>query len=91
MSDTAALHARGNLDADMRRAEAERLERFVRARLGVVRRPARDILEEPGLREKLLAQGLSVAIEPPQQFGDRIRKETALWAAVIKSRHITIQ
>ena len=51
----------------------------------------RNILEEPSLREKLLAQGLSVEIEPPQQFSDRIRKETALWAAVIKSRHITIQ
>ena len=51
----------------------------------------RDILEEPGLREKLLAQGLSVKIEPPQQFSERIRRETAQWAAVIKSRHITIQ
>jgi tripartite-type tricarboxylate transporter receptor subunit TctC len=51
----------------------------------------RDILEGPDLREKLLAQGLSVAIEPPQQFSERIRRETALWAGVIKSRHITIQ
>ena len=51
----------------------------------------RDILEAPDLREQLLAQGLSVTIEPPQQFGERIRKETALWAGVIKSRHITIQ
>ena len=51
----------------------------------------RDILEDTDLREKLLAQGLSVEIEPPQQFGERIRKETALWSSVIKSRRITIQ
>lgn len=51
----------------------------------------RDILETPDLRNKLLAQGLSVTIETPQQLADRIRRETALWASVIKSRHITIQ
>lgn len=51
----------------------------------------RDILEAPDLRNKLLAQGLSVTIETPQQLADRIRRETALWAGVIKSRHITIQ
>jgi tripartite-type tricarboxylate transporter receptor subunit TctC len=51
----------------------------------------RDILEAPTLREKLLSQGLSVTIEPPQQFSERIRNETALWAGVIKSQHITIQ
>jgi tripartite-type tricarboxylate transporter receptor subunit TctC len=51
----------------------------------------RDILEAPALREKLLSQGLSVTIEPPQQFSERIRNETALWAGVIKSQHITIQ
>lgn len=51
----------------------------------------RDILEAPDLRSKLLAQGLSVTIETPEQLGDRIRRETALWAGVIKSRHIAVQ
>lgn len=51
----------------------------------------RNILETPDLRSKLLAQGLSVTIETPEQLADRIRRETALWAGVIKSRHIVIQ
>ena len=51
----------------------------------------RDILSTPGLQEKLLAQGLSVMIETPDEFAARIRRETALWASVIKSRNITVQ
>jgi tripartite-type tricarboxylate transporter receptor subunit TctC len=51
----------------------------------------RDIMELPTLQEKLLAQGLSVIIEPPDQFAARIRRETALWSDVIKSRHIVAQ
>jgi tripartite-type tricarboxylate transporter receptor subunit TctC len=51
----------------------------------------REILDTPALQEKLLAQGLSVLIEPPDQFAARIRRETALWADVIKSRHIVVQ
>ena len=51
----------------------------------------RDILSTPALQEKLLAQGLSVMIETPDEFAARIRRETALWANVIKSRNITVQ
>ena len=51
----------------------------------------RDILSETPLQEKLLAQGLSVMIEPPDEFAARIRRETALWADTIKSRHITAE
>ncbi len=51
----------------------------------------RDILSTPALQEKLLAQGLSVMIEAPDEFAARIRRETALWANVIKSRNITVQ
>ena len=51
----------------------------------------REILDTPALQEKLLAQGLSVIIEPPDQFAVRIRRETALWADVIKSQHIIAQ
>jgi tripartite-type tricarboxylate transporter receptor subunit TctC len=50
-----------------------------------------EILDTPALQQKLLAQGLSVIIEPPDQFAVRIRRETALWADVIKSQHIIAQ
>ncbi len=51
----------------------------------------REILDTPALQQKLLEQGLNVMIEPPEEFAARIRRETALWASVIKSRHIVIQ
>jgi tripartite-type tricarboxylate transporter receptor subunit TctC len=51
----------------------------------------RDILSTPALKDKLLVQGLTVDIEPPDQFAVRIARETALWARVIKARHISIQ
>jgi tripartite-type tricarboxylate transporter receptor subunit TctC len=51
----------------------------------------REILDTPALQEKLLAQGLSVSTEPPDQFAARIRRESSLWADVIKSRHIVAQ
>jgi len=51
----------------------------------------RDILSTPALQEKLLTQGLSVMIEPPDEFAARIRRETALWARVIKDRNVTAQ
>jgi tripartite-type tricarboxylate transporter receptor subunit TctC len=51
----------------------------------------RDVLTTPALQERLLTQGLTVMIEAPDVFGERIRRETALWAGVIKSRNITIQ
>ncbi len=51
----------------------------------------RQILETQNLQDKLAAQGLSVTIEPPDQFAARIKRETALWAQVIKAQHITIQ
>ena len=51
----------------------------------------RGIMTMPALQEKLQAQGLTVTIEPPDEFAARIRRETALWAGVIASRHITVQ
>lgn len=51
----------------------------------------KDILDTHALQEKLLDQGLNVMIEPPEQFAARIRRETAFWAEVIKSQHITGQ
>lgn len=51
----------------------------------------KDVLTSPELREKLMQQGLYVAIEAPDVFAERIKRETALWAAVIKSRNIKAQ
>ncbi|MGA2940439.1 MAG: tripartite tricarboxylate transporter substrate binding protein [Xanthobacteraceae bacterium] len=51
----------------------------------------RDILTMPSMQQKLSAQGLNVTIESPAQLADRIRRETALWASVIKKEHITIE
>jgi len=51
----------------------------------------RDILTMPSMQQKLSAQGLSVTMESPDQLADRIRRETALWAGVIKKEHITVE
>ncbi len=51
----------------------------------------REIMTTPVLEQKLQAQGLSVTIESPEKFATRIQRETALWAGVIASRHITLQ
>jgi tripartite-type tricarboxylate transporter receptor subunit TctC len=41
------------------------------------------------VQEKLEPQGLSVSIEPPEVFADRIRRETATWRELIRQRNIT--
>jgi tripartite-type tricarboxylate transporter receptor subunit TctC len=51
----------------------------------------RDILSTPAMQEKLTAQGLSVTIETPDELAARIKRETTLWADVIRKEHITIQ
>jgi tripartite-type tricarboxylate transporter receptor subunit TctC len=48
-----------------------------------------DILKSEVLQQKLQAQGLSVKIEPPDVFADRIRRETATWRNLINQRNIT--
>jgi tripartite-type tricarboxylate transporter receptor subunit TctC len=48
----------------------------------------REILETPTLQAKLLEQGLNVQIEAPDVLGARIKRESTLWAGVIKSRNI---
>jgi tripartite-type tricarboxylate transporter receptor subunit TctC len=50
-----------------------------------------DILSEPEIREKLRLQGLEVMLETPDIFAARIRRETAAWAALIRSRNISAQ
>jgi tripartite-type tricarboxylate transporter receptor subunit TctC len=51
----------------------------------------KEIMETPALKTKMLEQGLNVQIEPPDVLDARIKRETALWAAVIKSQHIVAQ
>ncbi|MCK8784533.1 tripartite tricarboxylate transporter substrate binding protein [Roseomonas sp. NAR14] len=48
------------------------------------------VLRQPEMREKMTAQGLDVVCEPPDVFAERLRRETALWAGVIRERHITV-
>ena len=42
------------------------------------------------MQQKLKAQGLTVQTETPDAFGSRIKRETEMWAKVIKARNITI-
>jgi tripartite-type tricarboxylate transporter receptor subunit TctC len=49
----------------------------------------REILESPSVQQKLAAQGLSVKIEAPDVFADRIRRETATWRDLIRQRNIS--
>jgi tripartite-type tricarboxylate transporter receptor subunit TctC len=51
----------------------------------------RDILTTPAFRERLAAQGLTVVIEEPATLGARIRRETDLWAGVMKKNNIAPQ
>jgi tripartite-type tricarboxylate transporter receptor subunit TctC len=49
----------------------------------------REILESPSVQQKLDTQGLSVKIEAPDVFADRIRRETAMWRDLIRARNIS--
>lgn len=51
----------------------------------------KSVLEQPAMQEKLAAQGLTVQTETPDAFGTRIKRETEMWAKVIKAQNITIQ
>jgi tripartite-type tricarboxylate transporter receptor subunit TctC len=48
-----------------------------------------EILASGEVQKKLQAQGLSVKLEPPDMFADRIRRETAIWRELIRQRNIT--
>lgn len=52
---------------------------------------SKEILEQPAMKEKLDAQGLMVAIEPPKTLAARIERESAQWATIIKKQGITVQ
>jgi tripartite-type tricarboxylate transporter receptor subunit TctC len=48
-----------------------------------------EILKTQTLQQKLEEQGLSVKIEAPDIFAERIRRETAVWRDLIQQRKIT--
>ena len=50
-----------------------------------------DILQSKDLQQNYEAQGLSVKIETPNVFAERIRRETAIWRDLIRQRNITAQ
>ncbi len=59
--------------------------------LAQLARDITQILNTPAHKEQLRKQGMNVWIVEGQAFGDLIRKETAVWAPVIKSRKIEAQ
>jgi tripartite-type tricarboxylate transporter receptor subunit TctC len=60
----------------------------------VVKQLAEDIdriLKTPAAQNQLKAQGMTPWVVKGEAFGELIRKETALWAPVVKSHHIVAQ
>lgn len=47
------------------------------------------ILRAPDTQPTLVAQGMDVVCEPPAIFAARLRRETAMWATIIRERNIT--
>lgn len=54
-------------------------------------RDAAEILAQPEVSKRLAAQGMTQATQSPEAFDKAIRDETAVWAGVLKSRHIQAQ
>jgi tripartite-type tricarboxylate transporter receptor subunit TctC len=48
------------------------------------------VLRTPSAEASIKAQGLEVVCEPPEAFAQRLRRETATWAQVIRDRRITL-
>lgn len=46
------------------------------------------VQRDPGARESLARQGIAPAGGSPEQLGERVRKEVALWARVVKEAGI---
>jgi len=59
--------------------------------LAQLQRDITQIFNEPASKAQLQKQGLSVWIVEGPKFGELIRKETAAWAPIIKSRGIEAQ
>ena len=49
------------------------------------------VLRSPDNARTLAGQGLDIVCESPDVFAARLRRETALWAEVIRARGITAE
>jgi tripartite-type tricarboxylate transporter receptor subunit TctC len=54
-------------------------------------RDAADILARPDVKERLKAQGMTPVTQTPAAFAKSMKDETAIWAGVIRSRHIAAE
>ena len=52
---------------------------------------AAQMLAQPDVRERLKAQGMTDAAMKPAEFAAHMRDETAVWAKIIKARHIVAE
>jgi tripartite-type tricarboxylate transporter receptor subunit TctC len=52
---------------------------------------AAQMLAQPEVRERLLAQGMTVSTMKPAEFASAMRSETATWAGIIKSHRIVAE
>ncbi|MDM0001322.1 tripartite tricarboxylate transporter substrate binding protein [Variovorax sp. J22P240] len=52
---------------------------------------AAEILDQPDVRERLQAQGMTAATMKPAEFATAMRDETAVWAKIIKARNIVAE
>ncbi|HEY2256391.1 MAG TPA: tripartite tricarboxylate transporter substrate binding protein [Variovorax sp.] len=54
-------------------------------------RDAAEILATPAVRDNLKTQGMTSAAMKPAEFAAAMRDETAVWAQIIKARHIVAE
>jgi len=52
---------------------------------------AAQMLAQPDVRERLKAQGMTDAAMKPAEFAAHMRDETAVWAKIVKARHIVAE
>jgi len=52
---------------------------------------AKKALEDPGMKEKLFAQGLAPVGNSPEEMGRAMKTETELWKTVVGARKIRVQ
>lgn len=52
---------------------------------------AAEILSKPDVQDKLKAQGMSQSTMTPAAFAKAMKDETAVWAGIIKARHIVAE
>ena len=59
--------------------------------VGKLRDAALKALQQPDVQQAMARQGLDIETSTPKQLAERISKETAVWADVIKSANIKVE